>query len=544
MGRITAIDFGTTNCIVSYFDGKDIQIAKKYGGKDQIPTVIVYPKDDPGNPELGNRILNGNKDYIYFEAFKMLLSETPESRLLKKYGYIDQYSPRKVAKDFIQLLIQKIRTEIGDIGDLYVTIPHIWEKSTNLQSKEVLKNIFEEIGFPVKRFIPEPVAAASFFCYKYHKAINKTFSGHILVVDYGGGTLDISLCKMDEHGLIVLETSGSGENSVSSIGNGGVAYDRDICLKILDENGISPNLDIDNDPAFKNLLCDFEAQKIDSCDPIRKALTSYLATTPFLNKKISALSLKFKDKELEVKRSTLYSIFDNEKFNGRLLKELDKIIHYIKINNIDTSHKNIFKVIPVGGFSSFFLVESTILKCLNPDAKENVLNDERFANANEINANERGLAISEGACAIGAGLIDLTPTVMWNVGIQLTEIVDNGKYKLWYYDVFKRGDKYDKYKEKTKLVNGSTITLPRSAKDNQFKLLVEFDGEKKVIGIGGNNNFYPQFSGDRLKYKMHCQIKNEEFFIIIEPIDSNIESKSIKINQLFELLKEPIIFNE
>ena len=538
--RTTAIDFGTTNCIVSFYESEDIKIAKVYGGQDQIPSIIAYPYEDLDNPEIGNRTLKGNTNYSYFEAFKMLLSEQPDSELLKGHQYTDQFTPVKVAKDFIHLLLEKIKNDYGEIGDLYVTIPHIWEKSTNLKSKEVLRSIFEDIGYPVKRFIPEPVAAASFFCYKYRKVNNKPFGGHLLVVDYGGGTLDISLCKMDDKGLTVLETTGSGENSINSIGNGGIAYDKDICLKILEDNGINPGTNIDNDPTFQTLLYNFEDQKIKSTIPIRKALGTYIAE-PTLDRKITAFNLKFNNKELDVKPSTFHYIFNSEKYARRLENELDKIKRYISSNKIDSYHKNTFRIIPVGGFSSFPLVEFALLECMNPGEKN--VDDQRFARPNEINANERGLAISEGACAIGAGLIDLTPTIMWNIGVQFVEFTATGIQNRD-FTVFAKGDKYDKYKDRVKLVNGNILSLPKEARDAPFKLFVEFDDEKKAIPLFSNNEFFPEFTNDLLKYKMYSQILEDDFLIIIEPLNSRGVSKSVKLNRLFEMLHSGTSFVE
>ena len=167
MRKVVSIDFGTTNCVVSYCDnGRDIEMARAYQEREIIPSTIAYEVMD-GAITIGNKELKGNVEFRFFEAFKMLLSGKESEELLSKYGYDNKYTPQKVTEDFIAELMKLVKRNIGDFDELFVTIPHIWEKNTNLQSKENLKDLFAKCGYTVKKFIPEPVAAASYFCYKY-----------------------------------------------------------------------------------------------------------------------------------------------------------------------------------------------------------------------------------------------------------------------------------------------------------------------------------------------------------------------------------------
>ena len=91
MKKVVSIDFGTTNCVVSYcYNGRDIEMAKAYQGCEIIPSTIAYEVMD-GAITIGNKNLKGNVEYRFFEAFKMLLSGKESEELLSKYGYNDKW---------------------------------------------------------------------------------------------------------------------------------------------------------------------------------------------------------------------------------------------------------------------------------------------------------------------------------------------------------------------------------------------------------------------------------------------------------------------
>ena len=74
MKKVVSIDFGTTNCVVSYCqNGRDIEMARAYQEPEIIPSTIAYGVDD-GLITIGDKELKGNVKFRFFEAFKMLLS--------------------------------------------------------------------------------------------------------------------------------------------------------------------------------------------------------------------------------------------------------------------------------------------------------------------------------------------------------------------------------------------------------------------------------------------------------------------------------------
>lgn len=532
MKKVVSIDFGTTNCVVSYcYNGRDIEMARAYQEPEVIPSTIAYGVDD-GLITIGNKELKGNVKFRFFEAFKMLLSGKESEELLSKYGYGNKYTPQKVTEDFIAELMELVKKNIGKFDELFVTIPHIWEKNTNLQSKENLKDLFAKRGYTVKKFIPEPVAAASYFCYKYSLNSKNSFNGHLLVIDWGGGTLDISLCEANQKEIKVLETSGFGDVRNNEVGKGGYEYDRLVCLHLLEKNGVVFNPEeINTDPDFLKLLNEFERKKISSAVGISKKIENYLKDN-LLDSPIDHFfgALKYGGKDIVVRPSDLVIPFDE--FKNALIRELNKIDQVITDNKIDTDNRSTFKIIPTGGFCAYYLVEYTIADYY----KSLGSNDLRFPQSNEITPLERGLAISKGATAIGAGLIDLVPTVMWTVGVKLYEFLNNNVVERS-FKIFEKGKKYKDYKQKQYLLN-SEIHYHTSANNAAFKLFIELNGRQIDAPIYKNSEFFPTNQTELIKYRLAYQIVDDTFFMIIEYGNIRQQVRRVPLNKVMELFSE------
>ena len=73
--------------------------------------------------------------------------------------------------------------------------------------RRILRSILQnEISCPVKhvQVVTEPEAASAYFAYHYEKETGKPFNGSLLLIDYGGGTLDITLTRIASDGNISM----------------------------------------------------------------------------------------------------------------------------------------------------------------------------------------------------------------------------------------------------------------------------------------------------------------------------------------------------
>lgn len=128
----------------------------------------------------------------------MLISENDQDELAKR-GFDQEYTPVRLTKEFLENIVQMAEAKCGEseIDNLVIGAPEVWFQEMNTVSgRGTLRDICQQLpnvrpeGVKV---VSEPSCAGAFFAYNYMVLKGKPFSGHILLVDYGGGTLDINL---------------------------------------------------------------------------------------------------------------------------------------------------------------------------------------------------------------------------------------------------------------------------------------------------------------------------------------------------------------
>ncbi|CAG8490223.1 9241_t:CDS:10 [Paraglomus brasilianum] len=178
----------------------------------KIPTVLVYDKDFKvvqwGNSaadcveDYGSSL--SSDDYCVVECFKLCLSDTcPTAR---KPLLPDGLSYRKAITDFLKEMQKKVETHIKsrwgsatDIGKhvLFVfTLPVEW----NHKAKDIMTRCAVDAGLVQKgmenaMFISEPEAAAV-YCHELMDQYDLTEGSTFMIVDGGGGTVDITTRKL------------------------------------------------------------------------------------------------------------------------------------------------------------------------------------------------------------------------------------------------------------------------------------------------------------------------------------------------------------
>ena len=157
-----------------------------------------------------------------------------------------------------------------------VCVPESWGKNLQtLDGRRILRDILQkEIDVPVRHLqvVTEPEAASAYFAYHYELVTKSRFNGHLLLIDYGGGTLDITLTQVFSDGSGVMEIGyreggGAGENHPDSsgrgdIGSAGIAYMQTIVLYALREAGLLAEDECPEyaGPAFQCAVRDLETQ--------------------------------------------------------------------------------------------------------------------------------------------------------------------------------------------------------------------------------------------------------------------------------------------
>lgn len=233
MGKIVGIDLGTSNSAAAVLVGGKptiIQAAEgtSVGGK-AFPSYVAFTKDGQllvGEPARRQTITNPEGTVI---AAKRKMGTDFK---FKVYG--KEYTPQQISAFILQKIKRDAEAYLGETVDkAVITVPAYF----NDNQRQATKDAGEIAGLQVVRIINEPTAAS--LAYGLDKA-NKDLK--ILVFDFGGGTLDVTIMEMGGGVFQVKSTSGDTQL-------GGTDMDNTLVEFILQEFKNQSSLDVRNDKA-------------------------------------------------------------------------------------------------------------------------------------------------------------------------------------------------------------------------------------------------------------------------------------------------------
>jgi len=183
----------------------------------------------------------------------------------------------------------------------------------------------------------------------------------------------------------------------------------------------------------------FEEQKIIGKIELDKILSRYLKDKD-TNKKVFIINgMKFM-------ASDLCESFDSE-IKPAVIEALREMKNYLQAKVVhfkdqqDLKDRNKFRVVMVGGFSSFYLVQMAVREFFESQASTDMRFDSCF------NLEDTALAISKGAALVANDLIDIEPTCSMTVGLQLQVDQGDGRLKEEDVPILKKGVKISQYRE-------------------------------------------------------------------------------------------------
>ena len=266
MGECIGLDFGTTYSVVAYLD-------KRTSGEAGTPTPIDFGGEEKSITSMETMVVNSKgitrigyeavpvmrvKGAEVFKGFKMLLNSTDEQEKSRR-GYTGNNTPEAITSTFMTELFKKVWNAAPDcreIDKVVVGVPYVWTQNGEDSRKFELVDIVKQAtGAEIVEFQSEPTLACAYFVQEINKKRVEEgkahFDGYILVIDYGGGTLDVTLCKADEQdgksNIKVCNSWGAGENTEGQIGSAGLAYMERVADLLLEENEITNVLKEDKD---------------------------------------------------------------------------------------------------------------------------------------------------------------------------------------------------------------------------------------------------------------------------------------------------------
>ena len=411
-------DWGTTTTSISFFRAdNNIYDYLRFGGNNlnTFPSVIAYRN-------VGGKIVrsigNAARNVIYLKNF-----DTYDNLKLKLDGAAQNLNGRQrsiyeASRDFIG-------TAIGEYVHIYhtppegivFTVPDSWGKDIfRHPSLMLLEQILTQIGFDTDTqitFCSEPVAAAAYYC---KEICGDNFTGALLIVDLGGGTIDLTLCKVESADRILI-LKRCGETGETSSGCSGEAFDFAVAKKISDKNKLDLTT---NQSEFFKLKTAFESVKISDAMNIDQLLKEYYSAAPDEKPRIAA-----REATLAIYNNDGYSVTVGdivETFDvvnrGILEKYIREMLECCADEKISTEDAKNFRVILTGGFSNLYCVEAAVRQALGAPICGN---DARFDLG--INREFRSTATAHGAAIIAEGNMNVDVLFRKNAG-------------LFYFDVF------------------------------------------------------------------------------------------------------------
>jgi len=242
------IDLGTTNSAVSRMESGEPKIIKSDIGKDTMPSCVYINKKKA--IQVGESAYNAMKrdklkamidfdmgasnSFIEFKRTMGTDKNYPCSNMER------DYSSEELSAEVLKTLKSYVSDE--DFKSIVVTIP---AKFTVNQTDATIRAA-KLAGFEHCELLQEPIAASMAYGLDV-----KSKDGHWLIFDFGGGTFDVALLKVEEGIMKVIDTEG--DNFL-----GGKNLDYAIVDEIIIPN-IKENFSIDsilNDNIKKKILQD------------------------------------------------------------------------------------------------------------------------------------------------------------------------------------------------------------------------------------------------------------------------------------------------
>ena len=329
MAKTIGIDVGTSNSAASALIGGKATIipsaeGTSLGGK-AFPSYVAFTKDGQmlvGEPAKRQAVSNPEGTVM---SIKRKMGSDYNVKVQGK-----EYTPQQITAFILQKIKRDAEAFLGDKVDKAVlTVPAYF----NDNQRTATKDAGAIAGLEVVRIINEPTAAALAY------GVDKTETEQkILVFDFGGGTLDVTIMEFSEGLFEVISTSGDTEL-------GGTDMDKALVDHVAEEFKTESGIDVRNDKMALQRLRE-------ACEKAKIELSNVLETDinlPFITADASGpkhLVTKLTRAKLEV---LVRSIVDRCKIS------VDQSLKDAKLTPSDIS-----KIIFVGGPTRMPIVQNFI----------------------------------------------------------------------------------------------------------------------------------------------------------------------------------------
>ena len=374
--KIIGIDLGTSNSAAAIIQGgKPTLIPAAEGttvaGK-AFPSFVAFSKDGEllvGEPARRQAVTN--PDNTILEAKRKMGTDF----VYKIQG--KEYKPQQISAFILQKIKKDAEAFTGDkITKAVITVPAYFDDN----QRQATKDAGTIAGLEVMRIINEPTAASLAFGLDKNKEDMK-----IMVFDFGGGTLDVTIMEMGGGVFEVMSTSGDTQL-------GGSDMDKAIIDYVADEFRKKDGIDLTNDSTAMTRIREAgEKAKIELSTVMETEIN-----LPFIANDDSGA----KNLEVKLTRAKLEDLVNP--IVERCKSSIDKALEDAKLSASD-----ITKIVLVGGPTRMPLVKKFVSNTLGKEAESGIDPMEAVAFGAAIQA-----GIMAGDVTSDIVLLDVTPLTL------------------------------------------------------------------------------------------------------------------------------------
>ena len=377
MAKVIGIDLGTSNSAAAVvMGGKPTIIPAAEGatvGGKAFPSVVAFSKDGEllvGEPARRQAVTNPDSTIV---AAKRKMGSDYAFKIQDK-----EYKPQQISAFILQKIKKDAEAFVGEtVEKAVITVPAYFDDN----QRQATKDAGTIAGLDVVRIINEPTAASLAFGLDKAKEDMK-----ILVFDFGGGTLDVTIMEMGGGVFEVMSTSGDTQL-------GGTDMDKVLIDFIVDEFKKKEGVDLSQDTtAMTRIREASEKAKIE--------LSTVMETDvnlPFISHDPSTGA---KNLELRITRAKLDELI------GPIVERCrPSIVKALEDAKLATSDIN--KIVMVGGPTRIPLVKKFVSEVVGKESESGVDPMEAVAMGAAIQA-----GIIAGDVTSDIVLLDVTPLTL------------------------------------------------------------------------------------------------------------------------------------
>ena len=377
MTKIIGIDLGTSNSAAAVImGGKPTIIPAAEGatvGGKAFPSVVAFSKDGEllvGEPARRQAITNPDNTIL---AAKRKMGSDHTFKIQDK-----EYKPQQISAFILQKIKKDAEAFVGESVDkAVITVPAYFDDN----QRQATKDAGTIAGLDVVRIINEPTAASLAFGLDKAKEDMK-----ILVFDFGGGTLDVTIMEMGGGVFEVLSTAGDTEL-------GGTDMDKILIDYIIDEFKKKEGIDLSQDTTAT-------ARIREAAEKAKIELSTVMETDVTLPFIAQDSSTGAKNLELRITRAKLDELI------GPIVQRCKPSI--VKaFEDAKLSHSDINKIVMVGGPTRMPLVRKMVGEVVGKEPESGVDPMEAVAMGAAIQA-----GIIAGDVTSDIVLLDVTPLTL------------------------------------------------------------------------------------------------------------------------------------